>query len=208
MKKYITILFLFFAFFAFGQYSFSYYHVDTLTVQNFGKLKSESFYSTADAKDIEYYIKNTGKKYKLVYTFTDWCKPCREEHPKILSLEKENSSNLAVFYLTDIYDGRGFLSAEKYLREIGNSSPIFTIADNEKLKNEKGKYKYIVFDPKKKKDIKVNRYLYYTLKLVPGHQDYGYSLTILYDENNKPVYASTYHESSDEIIRKIKSVIK
>ena len=193
--------------FYFSQYQYQYFKVDTSAVKKYKNLKNESFYNTSDAKDLTFYIKNTDKKYKLVYTFTYWCKPCRENHPKILTFKK-NYNNVEIFYLTDLYDGREFLASEKYLKEIGNNSPIFSLTENEKMKTEKGKYKYTVFDSKKKKDVKVNRYLYYIQKLIPGHQDYGYSLIILYNENNKPVYASTYHETHKEIFDQIENVLK
>ena len=85
---------------------------------------------------------------------------------------------------------------------------IFSIGDDGKFKNEKGKYIYHVFNTKKGKNVKVGRYDYYIQNLIPKHEDYGYSLVILYDENNKPVYASTYNEETKDIFLKLENSLK
>lgn len=180
--------------------------IDTVKINHVNQLVEKEFYAATDAKELLYYIKNSDKKYKLVFTFTNWCKPCREMHPHILFLQKE-FRNAEFFYLTDIYNQRNYPETISYLKTLENSSPIFTIWDNEKNKNAKGKYEYFVYNPQKKKKVKDDRYIYFTQQLFPGHWYYGYSLVIVYDESNKPVYASTYKETDEEILRKVKAIL-
>lgn len=182
--------------------------VDTLKDSDFGQLEKNSFYQVDDASKLKYFINKSQKKYKMVYTFTDWCKPCREKFPKILDFEKEYKNDLDVFYLTDIYRESSYKSTDNYLKSIGCLSPVFTIIDNEKNKNKKGKYEYFVYNAEKKKDSKEDRYTFFTQNLAPKHWFYGYSLVVLYDENDKIVYASTYNETHQEVYNKIKSTIE
>ncbi len=206
MKKPVTIFLLLLFSAVFGQHTFNYFKIDTLTSGNYTALKNESFYNTTEVSELLFYIKNSDKKYKLLYTFTDWCKPCREKHPTVLSLGKE-FENLEVLFLTNIFSGRNFLSTEAYLKSIGNSSPIFSLGYNEKMKNSKGKYEYLLYNKVKKKNVKVDRYDYYIQNLVPGHQYYGYGLMILYDQNNRVVYASTYKETDEQVFSEIRRII-
>lgn len=205
MIKFFSFLSLFFLSFFFGQnnFAFQYYYTDTLIVKQTENLRNESFYQVKNAKDFFYYIKDSNKPYKLVFTFTHWCKPCKKMHPKILELEKSHKNNLQVFYLTDAYNGNDYKNTEKYLSKIGNYSPIFSIGSNEKMKDAKGKYNYYIFDKRRNKNVKVSRYDYFIHNLIPDHEKFGYSLVILYDQNNKPIYASTWEENDDEVIQKV-----
>jgi hypothetical protein len=51
-------------------------------------------------------------------------------------------------------------------------------------KNAKGKFVYSFYNPEKKKETKADRYIFFTQNLAPKHSFYGYSLVIIYDENN------------------------
>lgn len=186
---------------------FNIIKVDTLKDAEFGNLEKNSFYQVDDASKLRYFIKKSDKNYKIVYTFTDWCKPCREKFPKILDFEKEYKNNLDVFYLTDIYRDSSYKSTDNYLKSIGCLSPIFNITDNGKNKNKKGKYEYFVYNAEKKKETKEDRYTHFTQNLAPKHWYYGYSLVVLYDGNDEVVYASTYNETHQQVYDKIKSIL-
>ncbi len=205
MNFFFLFILIFFSFVCSAQERFNYYKIDTVQVNNLSTLKKRSFYQTNDSKELLFYIKNSDRKYKLIFTFTHWCKPCKVMHPKVLSL-KENK-DLDIFFLTDAYDGRDFLSTEKYLDEIGNVSPIFSLGDNSRFMNNRKKYDYFIYDPKKQKKVKVNRYDFFIQNLIPNHHDYGYSLLVLYNQKNQPVYASTFKETDEQIMKKIKAII-
>lgn len=204
--KIILLLSLFCFAFCFGQYDFKYYKADTLKLHSIETLEGKSFYQVSKAEDLLFYIKSSPKKYKLLFTFTNYCKPCVKIHPKILSL-KENNQNIELLFLTDVYKGSEFSATEKYLKNVGNLYPIFSLADDDDFKNSKGKYEYYVFNPQKKKSVKGNRYTHFTQQLVRHHWDFGYGLVVVYDQENKPIYASTYNETEENVLKKVTSII-
>lgn len=77
--------------------------LDTSKVSSKNQLENNNFYLVDDASKLLYLMKSSDKKFKMVYTFTDWCKPCREKFPQILQFEKEFQQVVDVFYVTDIY---------------------------------------------------------------------------------------------------------
>lgn len=182
--------------------------VDTLKDTDYSLLKNKAFYEVDDAAKLKFFINKSDKKYKMVYTFTDWCKPCREKFPKILTFERDFKEKLDVFYLTDIYRASSYKSTENYLSTINCTSPVFTVTDNDRNKNKKGKYEYFVYNAEKSKESKSDRYTFFTQNLAPGHWFYGYSLVIMYDQNDKVVYASTYNETHQQVYDKIKSILE
>lgn len=184
------------------------YKVDTLKIPHFSDFKSRSYYNSQDAKELLFYINESPKKYKMVFTFTHSCKPCREKFPTILSFQKQYKDKLDVFYLAEMYFQKDYGKTDRYLESINNSYPIFLVDDNPKNMNSKGKYEYISYDWTKEKMGKVYRYENYIQNLVPKHAYFGYSLIIIYDENNKPIYASTYNESHEEVFSKVKSILE
>jgi hypothetical protein len=109
-----------------------------------------------------------------------------------------------VFYVTDIYRESSYASTDKYLKSIGCFAPVFCISDNDRYKNAKGKFVYSFYNPEKKKETKADRYIFFTQNLAPKHSFYGYSLVIIYDENNKVVYASTYNETHEQVYEQIR----
>ena len=205
-----SYLLFFIGFFLFSNQSYnaqSYENLDTIKYPNLSSLSPKNFYGT-NHKFLQHYINSSAKKYKMVFTFTEWCKPCREKHPEILKLQKDYDTTLDVFFVADIYTRSNLAKTAAYLTDIGNASPIFMLADE--LKNKvkgKDKYEYFLYSPEKGRKVKVDRYIYQMNMLVPTLKDYGYSLIILYDSTNKPIYASTYHETHDEILRKIKTLL-
>lgn len=181
--------------------------VDTLLNMDYSSLNSKVFYEVDDADKLKFYINTSEKKYKMVYTFTDWCKPCREKFPTILNFQKDFKESLDVFYVTDIYKNSGYTSTENYLRSINNTSPVFAITNRDKNKNNKGKYVYLIYDVEKNKEKKSDRYDFFIQQLVPKHWFYGYSLIIIYDQNDQVIYASTYNETNGQVFDKIQSIL-
>ncbi len=179
---------------------------DTIKYNSFQDLEKKTFYGT-DYKNLKYYIRSSEKPYKLIFTFTDWCKPCREKHPSILEIEKKFKNKLDVIFVTDIYTQGNLVNTYQYLSEINNNASIFTIIDDKKFEVKKGKYKYFLFDNKKNKRVQVNRYEYTMNSLIPSLDDYGYSLVVLFDENDKVIYASTYYETKDEVLKKLNAFL-
>jgi len=181
--------------------------LDTSKVSSKNQLENNNFYLVDDASKLLYLMKSSDKKFKMVYTFTDWCKPCREKFPQILQFEKEFQQVVDVFYVTDIYRESSYTSTDKYLKSIGCFAPVFCISDNDRFKNAKGKFVYSVYNPEKKKETKADRYTFFTQNLAPKHWFYGYSLVIIYDENDKVVYASTYNETHEQVYEQIRHIL-
>ena len=206
MKNFLRLVLVFFVGWMNAQQKIE--RLDTLKFKNKTQLQNNAFYLADDASILKYFIKASDKKFKMVYTFTDWCKPCREKFPQILQFENEFKEVADVFYVTDIYRESSYASTDKYLKSIGCIAPVFCIADNDAFKNAKGKFVYSVFNPEKKKDTKADRYTFFTQNLAPMHWFYGYSLVVIYDENNKVVYASTYNETHEQVYEKIRSILE
>ena len=87
MKKYFLFIFLFQTGIIFAQYN--YYKIDTLNFKKFDQLQNKSFYESTNSKQLLYYIKSSKKKFKLVFTFTYSCKPCREKASKNFGIAKK-----------------------------------------------------------------------------------------------------------------------
>ncbi|MDY6026449.1 hypothetical protein [Bergeyella zoohelcum] len=164
----------------------------------------------ADHLDILTYIESRKTPYKLIYTFTSWCKPCKEEHPLVRAFEERYKDKLSVVYFMEIYDEKKYeyVDAHKYLQDVQNTAPIFVMKNYPEfeVKGKKNKYKYLVSDAEGKMK-RASRYWYLTQKLVPGHGLYGYGLMILYDEKNRVIYSSTYKETKEEIFAKLEKYI-
>lgn len=204
MKKMLTLFILLIANLYYNQENFL--TVDTLSLKNNKDLLNSKIYKAND-REIKFLVKNSIKKFKMIYTYTYWCKPCREKFPKIQKIEKEYDEKLEVFYLNDIAKPSDIDGTFNYLKSIQLDKPIFTLWNDPKLKDENGKIKYKIYNPEKGKITNTNRYMYYTQKLLPNHQFYGYSLVLLYNEMNEIIYASTYKETDEEIINKIIEIL-
>ena len=57
----------------------------------------------------------TNDKYHLINIWASWCLPCREEHPILMTLQKENKLKIIGINFKDKK-----LNANNFLRELGN----------------------------------------------------------------------------------------
>lgn len=81
-------------------------------------------------EDLQKLHQCSGKRYSVFYTYTYWCKPCREFVPDLMSFYFENKSDFNLFILVPevVEDSKKQEYARKSL--INFREPIFTISDN------------------------------------------------------------------------------
>ncbi|MBS1572815.1 MAG: hypothetical protein JST62_10505 [Bacteroidetes bacterium] len=207
MKKYYTILcfLLLNCYFAQG---YKYFSVDTVTIKTTKNFEKGNFYAVT-AEQFKYYLHLSKKKYKIVYAFTNRCKPCMEKLPLIVNFAKENKDKLEMYYLTDLYSIPDFVTISNLMKSNGSEAYMYNILDDaNNFNTQKNKYIYTIPSEKTGKPVKVDRYMYFTQKLAPKHKDYGYSLVLLYNEDSKLIYASTYLEKKEEVLGKLNSYLK
>jgi len=70
--------------------------------------------SLQDDSYVELPLQNK-KNFYLINIWASWCVPCRQEHPLLMRLKKEN--NLAIYGI-NYKDNKG--NAQKFLEELGN----------------------------------------------------------------------------------------
>lgn len=186
-----TILFIF-PFFGFSQ---ELYQVKTIT--NYQKLLEDLEKDSANViyslnkSELDNIVKQSTKKYTLIHNFAVWCAPCVEGLPEFLKLRGELSHNIQFLLLTTDKDKSIYLTNAQndFVEKYHVNYPTFNISD----KYAKGKKK---------------KYHNFVQLLIPNHKDYGMGISILIrNEDNKVVYASTYNETKDEILEKIKLFI-
>ena len=178
-----------------------FYIFTTAQAQAF-KLISSSDFEVVQKKEVyginaEILQKKIGKDqhhYKLIYTFTDWCKPCREMMPQIITFVNENKSTDSPYFVTDLRKERDEKYLSNYLYNINFEFPVYNILLESNIAERKGKY------------VKTN-YDRFVQKLTNGHENYGYGLILLFDKSSNLLYKSTYLENHDQIIQKIKKLI-
>ena len=147
-----------------------------------------------NAEVLQKKIGENQNKYKLIYTFTDWCKPCREMMPEIITFVQSNESTVSPFFVTDLRKERDQKYLSKYLTDINFEFPVYNILIESNIAGRKGKY------------VKTN-YDRFVQKLTNGHENYGYGLILLFDKESRLLYKSTYLENHDQIVQKIKKLI-
>ena len=133
-------------------------------------------------------------QYKLIYTFTDWCKPCREMMPQIITFIHENESKVSPYFVTDLRKERDQKYLSNYLNSINFEFPVYNILLESNIDDRKGKYVKTSYDR-------------FVQKLTKGHQNHGYGLILLFDNDSHLLYKSTYLENHDQIIQNIKKLI-
>lgn len=182
--KNLFLVFLFIqSFLFFGQESVVT-KLDTTIYKDYNSLKANTIYSFND-RDFDYLIRQKDKKLKLVYTFALWCGPCRKMLPKILRIANKYRNDLQ-FYLVTTENNEKELSQLRlfYKNEKLFARPAFNISNN-----ISGKY----YKPRRK-------YSAFVQAIAPGHKEYGFSLAILYNRENKIMYASTYNELMEDVV--------
>ncbi len=174
-----------------------YHLADTLKYAKYTDLNVQHIYAVRNA-EFSYFLRQSKKKYKLLYTFTYWCKSCRKHTPIVQKLQKKYADVLDVFWVTDMSDWYDVKKTLKYIKKIDNKNPILAISKDKNNKNPKTSFW--------KKGV--TKYSYFTKNILPNVPDeYGYSLYVLFDENNKVIYSSTYHEDEKQREQKILSFL-
>ncbi len=183
--KYLFLLFFFIqSFLFFGQESVVT-KLDTTIYRDYNSLKANTMYSFND-RDFNYLAHKEGKKLKLVYTFALWCVPCKKMFPKILQVANKYRNDLQ-FYLVTMENNEKELNRLRlfYTNEKLFARPAFNISNN-----VSGKYY---------KNLR-KKYSAFVQAIVPEHKEYGLSLAILYNTENKVIYASTYNELMEDVV--------
>jgi len=128
-------------------------------------------------------------QFHLIYSFGTWCKPCVAFLPKLLDWIESNPS-VKLYILNIEKDGNDkLLNVKNFLSEKHNfNANTFMVSD------EYGKRRWKKYDA-------------FVQEMALGHDEYGMSLLLLYDENVKLLYASTYNETEDEEILKMTNKI-
>ena len=129
-------------------------------------------------------------KFPLVYSFATWCKPCVAFLPDLLDWT-ENNPLVRLYILNIEKDGdKKLLRVKDFLREKHNfNANTFMVSD------EYGKRRWKKYDA-------------FVQEMVPGHDEYGMSLLLLYDKTGKLLYASTYNETDEEELLTMSNKIK
>jgi len=140
--------------------------------------------------EFETLISESEKSYHLVYSFATWCKPCLESLPKVLYFIK-NNPNVQLYILNiEKHDSKRQMDVKNFLYEKYNyTSNTFTVSEE----YGKGKWK---------------RYDTFINAIAPNHKEYGMSLFLLFSDKSNLIYASTYNETTDEILKLIEKKVK
>ncbi|WP_452230646.1 TlpA family protein disulfide reductase [Lacinutrix sp. MEBiC02404] len=134
-------------------------------------------------------IKSSDKEYHIIYSFTTWCGPCREYLPMLLDYVETNNIELYIIIIEKdasekLYNSKVFFDKMESFKK-----PLYCITSG-KSKNPKKKYYEFV------ESIK------------PNHNEYGLSLNILFNNKGEVLYASTYNESKEEILKTLNQLIQ
>ncbi len=187
----MNVLFSFFlflnTFFLWGQESIVT-KLDTTIYKNYSSLKANTIYSFND-RDFNYLIHQKDKKLKLVYTFDISCHPCRVMLPGILKIANEHKEYLD-FYI---------IISEKREKELKRVRTFF------KNNNSFNRPLFNPLNNKGNQQIQQE----FLKKILPGYKKYQYRLPllILYNIENKAIYASNYDKLTDlGIVKKLINV--
>jgi len=145
-------------------------------------ITAEKLYSIIDASPA---------KLHLLYSFAYWCKPCLETMPKVLEVMEDNPQ-------VDFYP----LTVEKFVSKYNH------MEQNLAFLSEEYNYTGVVYaaDPVYHKKA-YKRYSALIAELAPNHTDFGLSLILLLDKNKNVLYATTWHQTSDEEIEGLVKIV-
>ena len=143
-----------------------------------------------DNEDFDSLLNVGNSEYKLVYTYAAWCKPCIETLPKVLDLVEKNENEIDFYLITpeDENDNTEFKRIRYKLKEAGYKGPIFNISNKHSKRYKK---KYISFVENISTEIK----------------DYGLSLILFFDKDNKLLVSSTYLKDEKHYLDQIQQVL-
>lgn len=134
-------------------------------------------------------IEKSNKEFHLVYSFGYWCKPCRELMPDLMKTI-ESRTDIAFYPLiVENLESREVQKNADYLKQHFDYDGRIYSAD---LALGKKPYK---------------RYQALVETLVPGHQEYGMSLMLVFDKSGKCLFASTYHMDKEEKLSEIQRIL-
>lgn len=171
--------------------SFSIYSQEKLSalkIDNYEGVFTDTLSSNIyeiNKNDFHGLIKNSKKKYHLIYVFAWWCKPCIETFPAVLDHFYKNKN--IELYILNI--------------ERNNSKDLKHLQDILKKQYHIKKATFMISEVYGKRPKK--KYTNFIYDLVPEHEKYGLGLFLLFDKKLNNLYASTYLESKDEKINKI-----
>ncbi|MEM7374515.1 MAG: hypothetical protein AAF587_38340 [Bacteroidota bacterium] len=168
---------------SFGQESF-YTLLDSSHQESYQTLQQEHIYEISH-QELHRLFQQSDKQYKLIYTFGVWCKPCIELLPTVLNLSDEHADKLDLYtVITENRTNILQLSRNYFARYKDFDRPVFNVSN---VYHKRWRKKYNIFID----------------KLVPGHENFGMSLLILFDENNQVVFVSNYYLSKEDKINKV-----
>jgi thiol-disulfide isomerase/thioredoxin len=163
-------------------------------IENYNLNDSSNYnkFYNIDTSTIFKIIRSSTKEFKIAFSFAYFCKPCLESFPFIKQLIDEKQ--VEVILITDIKrtDKAKLMHTYNFVRNKNAVNlPVFFIGKN------------CIDSTNKKKDV----YFHFFDLLQPKNDAYGYSLFLVFDKNNKLLYASNYHEKSINKIVNVKKII-
>ena len=129
------MFFVFFGSFIVKSQGYNYYRLDTVKIPKIKSLEKPNFYAVT-VDDFKYYMKQSTKKYHIVYTFTDHCKSCKVELPLVVSFGKQYENKIDIFYLSDLYSSKQMDKTYDMMKSAGSDSYVFNILDDKNKYNE------------------------------------------------------------------------
>ena len=113
-------------------YSFSQsFSIENFPSESCEEIQKLSEYNTyvVSKDDLQMLHECSGKKYSVFYTFTYWCKPCREFVPDLVGFYYENKPDFNLFFLIPevVQDSKKQEYSRKSLTNF--KEPIFAVSD-------------------------------------------------------------------------------
>ncbi|EMQ95704.1 hypothetical protein D778_01594 [Xanthomarina gelatinilytica] len=147
---------------------------------------SSEIYSLTE-NDIFNLIKNSNKDYHLIYSFATWCRPCREFFPEVLQLIKMRKNVELYIILIEKDNSKQLYNTKLFFDRLNFDKPLFCVSNYEKGNWRKSYFKFI-------NDI------------APNHNEFGLSLSLVFDKHSRLLYASTHLESKTEVKQNLNSI--
>ena len=113
----ISLIFVFIIFYK--SLNESSYYKPISKIQDIPKFYANSFYSKKEINSIKIFDED---KYYLFNIWASWCLPCRDEHPILVKLSKNNQLKLIGLNYKD-----NLINAQKFLDELGDPYEIILI---------------------------------------------------------------------------------
>ena len=146
----------------------------------------------ANAEDIKCLARSTDKKNLVVYTFGNWCVPCRLHLPSVLELADKYDIDLYILLVENFsYPGR-INTSINFLNENGGNKKLIALKQEEYGKKMRKQYKQFI-----------------TEVTPPGFKNIDcMSKIIVYDKNGQVIMVTNYEDNEDNDWRDKSKVIK